>query len=116
VKKKSLILVALAALAISAFAVPAMAGGAKKSIKIGDNYFVKSGKPSTVSIKKNTTVTFKWTGHAPHDVFVTKGPKKFRSGNAKVKGSYKVKLTKKGTYKIICTIHAPDMALTIKVK
>ncbi len=31
-------------------------------------------------------------------------------------GTYFKKLTKTGTYKIFCTIHAPGMAMTIKVR
>lgn len=114
-KKKSLVVLALAAALIVAFAVPALAGSGT-TVKVGDNYFVRSGKAPTVTVKAGTTVTFKWSGHAPHDVRVTKGPNKFSSGNAKTKGTYRVKVTKRGTYKIICTIHQPDMAMTLKVK
>ena len=36
--------------------------------------------------------------------------------SVQVKGSFSKKLTKAGTYTILCTIHAPGMKMTIKVK
>jgi len=106
--------VLLAALAVcAACAIPALA--ATSSVKIGDDYFVKDGKAPTVTVKKGTTVKWVWTGVAPHNVSVTKGPAKFRS-SIQSKGSFSKKLTKAGTYSIICTVHQPDMRMTLKVK
>ena len=114
--KKPLLVVAVAAIAVPALAQqPVATTAATKSLKIGDDWFVKKGSPSTITVKAGTKVTWKWTGHAPHDVSVVKGPKIFRSGD-KVKGTYSVKVTKKGTYKIVCFIHQPDMRMTLKVK
>ena len=103
-----------AAIAIAAgigvAAVPAMGvGTAKVSVK-DDKFVAKS-----LTISKGTTVRWTWKGKAPHNVTVTSGPKKFRSGTQK-KGTYKHTFGKKGTYHIICTIHAPDMKMTVKVK
>jgi plastocyanin len=111
--KKLILLSAAALLAVAAVAVPALA--ATRSVKVGDDYFVSKGSKPTVSVKAGTTVKWVWAGKAPHDVVVTSGPQKFRSGNAQVKGSYSKKVTKKGTYKIVCTIHQPSMAMTLKV-
>jgi plastocyanin len=96
-----------------ALAVPALA--ATKSVKVGDNYFVKNGTKPTVTIRKGTTVKWRWTGTAPHNVTVTKGPVKFHS-KTQTKGSFAKKLTKRGTYTVVCTIHLPDMKMTLKVK
>jgi plastocyanin len=46
---------------------------------------------------------------------VTKGPVKFAS-KTKTSGSFTKKFKKKGTYKLVCTIHAPAMKMTLKVK
>jgi plastocyanin len=97
-------LVVSAALAVSAFA-------ATKTITIGDNFF----KPKSVSVSKNSTVKWVWTGKSPHNVTVMSGPVKFKSPTQKT-GTFSKKLTKKGTYKIICTIHGSVQSLTIKVK
>ena len=86
-----------------------------KSVEVDDNYFVHEGKPSTVSVKAGSKVKWEWEGKSTHNVTVTKGPVKFHSKD-KTSGSYTKTLRKKGTYKIVCTIHAPDMRMTLKVK
>jgi len=119
--KKSLAVLALALVAAAAIAVPATASrpiaahaAAAKSIKVGDFFFVKNGASNpTVTVKKGTKVTWKFSGQQKHDVSAT-GPKKFKS-KLMNKGSYSQKLTKKGTYKIICTVH-PWMTMQLKVK
>jgi plastocyanin len=107
--KKSLAGIAAAAIAAGALAVPALA--ATKTVQVKDNKFVAS----SITVKKGTTVKWTWKGKAPHDVSVTKGPAKFKS-SVKTSGSFSKKLTKAGTYSIVCTIHAPGMKMTIKVK
>jgi plastocyanin len=110
--KKYLALALVLAAVAAAFAVPALA--ATHKVKVGDNFFVKSGG-ATVTVTKGTTVNWIWRGSAPHNVTVTKGPTKFRS-KTQSSGHFSRKLTKAGTYKIVCTIHAPGMRMTLKVK
>jgi plastocyanin len=100
---------AATALAAGALAIPAFA--ATKTVQVKDNKFVAS----SITVSKGTTVKWVWKGKAPHNVKVTKGPAKF-SSTTQVKGSFSKKLTKKGTYSLLCTIHAPGMKMTIKVK
>jgi plastocyanin len=107
--KKLIAAGATAALAAGALAIPAFA--ATKTVQVKDNVFA----PKSITVSKGTTVKWVWKGKAPHNVKVTKGPAKF-SSTTQVKGSYSRKLTKKGTYSLICTIHAPDMKMTIRVK
>lgn len=95
----------------AALAVPALA--ATKTVKVGDDYFVKSSGRPTVSVKKGTKVKWNWTGKSAHNVFVTKGPQRFQSKTF-AKGSFSHKMTKKGTYSIVCTIHS-GMEMTLKV-
>jgi len=108
--KKVLALVLVVALAGVAGAVAIPAFAATRTVKLGDNFF----KPRSVSVKRGTKVVFKWTGSAPHNVTVTSGPKKFHS-KTQTKGSYKVTPHTKGTYRIVCTIHA-GMTMTLKVR
>jgi plastocyanin len=105
-KKISLAIAAIALLAL--FAVPALA--ATKSVTVGDTFF----KAKSVTVSKGTTVKWVWRGHLPHDVKVKTGPVKFHS-TVKTKGSYSKRLTRKGTYRIICTVHS-NMKQTITVK
>jgi plastocyanin len=107
--KKLVAVGAATAVAAGALAIPALA--ATKSVEVKDNKFVAK----SITVSKGTTVKWVWKGKAPHNVKVTKGPAKF-SSTTQVKGSYSKKLTKAGTYTILCTIHAPDMKMTIKVK
>jgi plastocyanin len=107
-----------AAAAIAALA--ALAGSARsattRSIKIGDNYFVRSSGVPTVTVTRNTKVTWRWTGNAPHDVIVSSGPVKFKS-KTQTEGTYSRKMTRRGTYKIFCQIHGPsDQSMVLRVK
>jgi plastocyanin len=107
--KKLIAAGAATAVAAGALAIPALA--ATTTVQVKDNKFA----PRSITVKKGTTVKFVWKGKAPHNVTVTKGPAKFRS-TTQVKGSYSKKLTKAGTYTLLCTIHAPGMKMTVKVK
>jgi plastocyanin len=86
-----------------------------RSVKIGDDYFLHKGSPPTITIKKGARVRWRWKGSERHNVSVVRGPKKFHSDLMR-SGTYSHKFKKAGTYKIVCTIHQPDMAMTIKVK
>ncbi len=95
----------------------ATALAATKTVKVGDNWFVRdsSGTP-TVTVKAGDTVKWTFVGDSSHDVSVTKGPVKFRSP-IKSSGSYKKVMKKRGTYSIICTIHGKsDQAMKLVVK
>jgi plastocyanin len=105
--KRLLALLAVLALA-GALAVPALA--ATKSVSVKNFKFT----PSTLTVKKGTTVKWSFRDSAAHNVRVTKGPVKFHSRNI-TRGTYSKKLTRRGTYKIVCSLH-PFMHETLKVK
>ena len=109
--RKLLVAVFIAA-ASAILATQALA--ATRSVKVGDDYFVRKGSVPTVTVKKGTKVTWRFAGKEMHNVAVTKGPVKFRS-SFKSKGSYSKRVTRTGTYKIVCTIHQPDMAMKLRV-
>jgi plastocyanin len=100
-------------------AAPAQAAKTpKKTIRIGDNYYL----PDAVKVKRGTVVTWKWPGFDMagdvHDVKLKSGPKgvkKFHSEPASTDYSFKRKLSKPGKYKIVCTLHE-EMRMTIRVK
>jgi plastocyanin len=108
---RKLALVLIAAPLVAA----APAAAATKNVKIGDDYFVRAGNPPTVTVSRGTTVKWNWRGRRQHNVLVRSGPASFQSA-LKRSGSYKRKLRKRGTYKIVCSIHEPDMAMTLKVR
>ena len=105
-KKLSILAAVLVAAAL--LAVPALA--ATKSVTVGDTFF----KAKAITVSKGTTVKWVWRGKLPHDVKVKSGPAKFKS-TVKTSGSYSKRLTRSGTYRIICTIH-PNMKQTITVR
>lgn len=112
--RRPLVLVTAAAIATAAVAVPALA--ATKSVKVGDDFFVKDGGVPTVTVKKNDTVKWNFIGDSPHNVTVKSGPVKFKSKTMS-SGSYSKKVTRKGLYTIYCTIHgqsAQSMKLRVK--
>lgn len=108
--KKLIAAGAAAALATGALAVPSLASSTK-TVSVKDNVF----GPKSITVRKGTTVRWVWHGKAPHNVTVTRGPQRFRS-KTQVRGNFSKRLTKKGTYTILCTIHAPSMKMTIHVK
>ncbi len=102
-------LAAPAALALCAvLAVPALA--ATRSVTVGDTFF----KAKAVTVSKGTTVRWVWRGKLPHDVRVKSGPVKFHS-TVKQGGSYSKRVTRSGTYRIVCTLH-PNMRMTLTVR
>ena len=91
-------------------ALPAAASGpdagasATKRVTIGDNFFRKR----SVTIDSGDTVRWRWAGRNPHNVTVRRGPRKFYS-STRSSGSYSKRLRRRGTYRYLCTVHAPSM-------
>jgi plastocyanin len=111
---RKLLALATVVVATAAIAVPALA--ATKTVKIGDIWFISKAKNhGTVTAKVGDTVKWTWVGKFPHNVTVTSGPVKFKS-KTQTKGTFSKKISKAGTYKIICTVHgAKAQSMTLKV-
>lgn len=117
-KKLSLLAASFALVAVLVLpAAPSEAGKKSRSTKItvGNDFF----SPENKTIKKGTTVKFKWDGGgAPHDVTKKKGPGgRFQSDLTSESGvNFKKKFKKPGTYRLFCTVHPDSMNLRLKVK
>jgi plastocyanin len=120
-KKLLSVLLVFGLVGMAAVAIPALAK--TKSVEVDDNYFV-SKKKHTVTVHKGTKVKWEWEGSNSHNVTFTSGPKLCHSKSGKLifchsttkkKGSYALTFNKTGTYKILCTVHAPGMKMTLKV-
>jgi len=110
---RKLLVVALAACALAALAATAVAA---KSVKVGDNYYVRSSGVPKVTVSKGTTVKWRFAGSAPHSVTVSRGPVRFNSG-VRSGGSFRKKMRKRGTYTIFCVVHgASDQKMKLVVK
>jgi len=68
-----------------------------------------------VTVRRGGTVTWTWNdGRVSHNV-TSSGTKRFKSSTTKATGTYRVRFTKAGTYRYICTIH-PGMLGKVVVR
>jgi plastocyanin len=111
----------LGAAAIAAAPTVAVAASSSKAktrkVSVNDNYY----GPSKLTVHVGDSVDWVWSEDAAdeHDVDVKsapKGVKKFQSDVLTAGEHFKRKLTKPGTYRIICTFHEEEMKMTITVK
>ena len=109
---RKLIVSLLIAAASAVLATQALA--ATRTVKVGDDYFVRKGSVPTVTVKRGTKVTWRFAGRDMHNVAVTKGPVKFQS-SYKTSGTYSKTVKRRGTYTIVCSIHQPDMTMKLRV-
>ena len=110
---RKLILVVLALSALAALAGTALA--ATRSIKVGDDYYVRSRGVPTVTVSKGTKVKWRFVTDTGHSVTVKRGPTKFSSG-VRTGGSYSRTMRKRGTYSIYCVIHGSEQRMKLVVK
>ena len=87
---------------------------AARTIAVGDDYYVREGSAPTVTVRKGAKVTWRWVGRDMHNVAVARGPVRFNS-SFKRSGTYSRTMRRAGTYRIICTIHQPEMRMTLRV-
>jgi plastocyanin len=111
-KRLIAVLAAVAVAGAALMAIPAF--GATRTVALRDNVF----SPRSITIKRGDTLRFVWRGNNPHNIRTTRRP---RGGNRitvapKSSGSYRKRMTRRGTYRLLCTIHAPNMRMTVRVR
>lgn len=112
---KKLLLFVAAAGACAALATTA-SSATTRTIKVGDNYFVRDGSKPTVTVTRLTRVRWTWVGDSLHNVVVSRGPVKFRSKRM-TSGSYTRTMKLRGTYRIYCDVHgAADQSMILRVR
>jgi plastocyanin len=82
------------------------------TIKLKDNFFA----PSEKTVKRGTTVRFKWAGINPHNITKVSGPGgRFASRTTWRPGvNFAKKFEKVGAYRLICTLHSGmELKLTV---
>ena len=90
--------------------------GETHTVAVGDNWFVEPEGVPTLTVERGDTVRWNFVGKAPHNVSVGKGPARFESPVRRT-GSFERRLTTKGTYQLLCTIHgADDQRMRVVVK
>src|SRR5215208_4998538 len=111
---RKLIILALAIGCLGVLASVAMASS--RSVKVGDNFYVRASGLPKVTVSKGTKVKWRFGTGTPHTVTVKSGPRKFNSG-VRSSGIYAKTLKKRGTYVIYCTIHGfSDQRMKLVVK
>jgi plastocyanin len=104
--------VTAAAVSITVLAASGSQAAGTTTVAVKDFAF----SPKTVTVRRGSTVTFVWKGKAQHDVTVISGPTRFHSPT-QASGRWTTKrLTRKGTYRIECSIHSMVMRMTLKVR
>jgi len=106
---KTYALPALAAVAATAALAPT-ASAATRTVRVDDDVF----RPGSLSIRVGDTVRWRWVGDNPHNVTVTRGRQKFKSGT-KSSGTFSRRIRRGGRYRIVCTIH-PGMDMRLRVR
>jgi plastocyanin len=108
-RKLFVLVIAVCALAVLA----ATAIAATRTVKVGDDYFVRSKGTPKVTVSSGTTVRFNFSGaDNPHTVTRLRGPS-FRSCSDTCRRTLK----KRGTYRLYCTIHgAGDQSMRLVVE
>jgi plastocyanin len=108
---------AVVALAATAALLPAAALGAGHggpTVRIIDNAFVRDRQRPVVRIDAGTTVTWRWASRQSHSVLLRSGPERF-SSPIRNHGTFAHRFTRAGTYRIVCSLHAPGMRMTVRV-
>jgi plastocyanin len=108
---------AAVALAAATVLLPPTALGAASggpTVRIIDNAFLRDRQRPVVRIDMGTTVTWRWASRQSHSVLVSSGPERF-SSPIRNHGTFAHRFTRAGTYRIVCSLHAPGMRMTVRV-
>lgn len=113
-----LLLAAVAAVAAVLTVTAASSGStattARVKVSVKDDKFV----PKSTTVGKGGKVTWVWRGQNDHTVTFTKVPRgaSKRGAGERSSGSFTRSFSKRGTYRYICEIHAPDMKGSVTVR
>ena len=112
---KRAILLASITIAVASVAALGVAQAAPAAtITVGNNFLA----PSSKTISAGTRLRFKWVGGESHHIVKTKGPGgDIKSPATSKKGVNLAKvLSKRGTYRFICTFHPTEMKTKVVVR
>ena len=97
--------------ALGLAAAPALGGGST-TVAVRDNVFA----PTAKTIRAGETITWVWRGQAVHNVVKTAGPGPAFRSPVQTRGRYRHRFTRRGRYRLLCTIHAPSMKMKVVVR
>lgn len=92
---------------------PAFANvAAVRTVRIADIAF----KPSRITVRRGTTVRWKFADGLTHHNVHSRGKLRFKSSRDKLTGTHSVKFRKTGRYDYVCTIHPLAMRGVVTVR
>ena len=106
-RKKSLALV-LTVVMVGSLLIAAYALAATKNVGVRQP---NRWAVSSVSIKRGDTVRWRWSGGPPHNV----SGSGFKSRTA-ASLTYRRTFRRRGSYRVVCTVHARTMRMTVRVR
>ncbi len=115
VASKAATLVAMStAVLVPAVSGPALGAGSSRTgvVKIQDIAF----KPSRITIRRGTTVTWRFLDDSTFHNVSSRGRRRFGGSGDKSKGAFRVRFRKPGTYRYVCTLHPLAMNGTVVVR
>lgn len=106
----------LAAAALGVTALSAASPPTRATVLVTDNAFSRGGHDRpVVRVRRGGVVRWRWASQESHQVTVRSGPARFRSAT-QAHGSFAHRFTRRGTYRLVCSIHAPGMRMTVVVR
>ncbi|WP_187369026.1 cupredoxin domain-containing protein [Baekduia soli] len=117
VRRAAILTLGAAALAAAPPVALAATRAKTRTVSVNDNYY----GPSKLIVHVGDTVRWRWSQDATdvHDVDLKSAPKgvrKFQPDPLAAGQTFSRRLTRPGTYRIICTFHESEMRMTITVK
>jgi Tol biopolymer transport system component/plastocyanin len=91
---------------------PGRIPGAARMVAIFDNQFA-DGAP-VVRVRAGSVVGWAWRGNESHNVTVRRGAERFQT-RTKAGGMFAHRFTRRGTYRIVCSLHSPGMGMKLVV-
>jgi plastocyanin len=81
-------------------------------VQVRDSFF----DAANVSIPVGATVTWDWTGHLRHNVYLAGGPRDVNSTSEGHGFVYRKRFTVPGTYRMFCFLHPITMHQVVEVR
>jgi Tol biopolymer transport system component/plastocyanin len=85
------------------------------TVAVHDNAFHRRGDRPTVKLRAGGVLTWRWAAQQSHQVTVRMGPQQIQTP-PQAAGAYSARLKRRGTYQLVCAIHAPGMRMTVVVE
>jgi plastocyanin len=105
------VLLCIVSAVVAAGTIGAAQGASRtRTVKVRDSVYT----PKKLTVPSGTKVVWDFDGQLPHNVEVSRGPELFSSAIVK-HGTFSHRMRKRGTYRIVCTLHQ-NMTMKVIVK